>query len=82
LVAASQTSGISIGIINGRNHNDICRGSNLCNPLRASAFAGSNLPDPHASIYSGSNLPDPFGSPHGGSRRPGGAPPGKPHHIF
>ena len=96
LIAAIQSGSFSIGLINGHNHNEIFRGSNLPNHLkRGSAFAGSNLPDPHASILSasnlidpqasifkGSNLPDPLGSPHGGSFWPRNAPPGKPHHIF
>ena len=69
LVQMTAAGPISIGIIGG--------------PIGKGVFAGSNLPRPQiTSAYGGSNLPDPYGRPSGGSNLPGGAPPGKPHHIF
>ena len=69
LVQMTAAGPISIGIIGG--------------PIGKGVFAGSNLPRPQiTSAYGGSNLPDPYGRLSGGSNLPGGAPPGKPHHIF
>jgi hypothetical protein len=83
LVRATRAANASIGIIKGRIGREVCRASNLPNARSASAFGGSNLPNPGgASARGGSNLPDPYGRRSGGSSRPGGAPPGKPHHIF
>jgi predicted phage terminase large subunit-like protein len=58
LVASSTSAGISIGVINGRLGKGVYAGSNLPRPGLASAFGGSNLPNPYGGARDGSNLPD------------------------
>ena len=81
LVRAAGRSRISIGIIKAAPHRQRARLQPAAR-RKASVYGGRIVSRTLHQCYSGSNLPDPYGRPSGGSNRPGGAPPGKPHHIF